>query len=100
MDGLFPKSEQRRMYIKSKTIRLQKKMIITRIIYALFIIIILILSFKYISNNEAFILFLIASVWATLTRHLCNLHIDILTALKLDMDRDLQLGLEGFETSD
>jgi hypothetical protein len=100
MDALFPKSERRRLYLKTKITALQKKRKIAVGLYFSLTIILFIMSFTVIRPIEAFILFFIASAWSYTTQYLCDIHIDTLSALKLDLDRDLHLGLDGFETSD
>lgn len=96
----FPRDEQRRAYIRGKVDRLQK----ARRGAAVGMIIVWaaalgLWSIKGISGSEAVLLMVLASAWASVTKALCDLHIDLLSALKLDLDRDLAIGLKDFETS-
>jgi uncharacterized membrane protein len=96
----IPKSEQRRLYIKSKISALQKRRKMAVLLYFALSAIIFLMSLNFMRPIEALILFFIASAWSHITRYLCDVHIDILSALKLDLDRDLHLDLDGFETTD
>lgn len=94
-----PPEELARGYIRSKTERLLATK--TRLEWATVSVVLLDMLFLLLPSwglPECLAFAFLAIVAAGAWRSICDLHIDQLSTLKRDLDRDLALDLIGFET--
>ena len=97
----FPFEERVRSYIKDRTFRLNRQILHVNLAASLGWILCVVFAFV---NTEDTATYIVAAVLIyfghAATKSNLNLHIDLLTVFKHDLDRDLAHNLAGFHTPD